>query len=160
MQKECVVVGVDDEKFIRVIDYAANKGLVIIAHAGEDVGLPYTIHCSIDGILNLWKHIQPEKLVLAHMGGWRAWEEVEEKLIGLPVYYDTAVVLQKKFPVYMMNGDFVRLVRNIGPERVLFGTDSPWYSQKKALNDIRNTGVSDRVLDMILGENAKKLFGC
>ena len=59
----------DDERYIRLIDYAANKGLGIIVHAGEDVGLPDTIHCTPDMVLNLWKHIQPEKLILAHMGG-------------------------------------------------------------------------------------------
>ena len=40
----------DDERYIRLIDYAANKGLGIIVHAGEDVGLPdtcllYTSRC-------------------------------------------------------------------------------------------------------------------
>lgn len=72
-------VDFDDERYIRIMDYAANKGLAIITHAGEDVGLPGTIHCTPDKVLNVLKHIQPEKLILAHMGGWRAWDEVEQK---------------------------------------------------------------------------------
>ena len=54
----------DDEKYLRLIDYAANKDLGIIVHAGEDVGLPSRVHCTPDMVLNLWKHIQPEKLIL------------------------------------------------------------------------------------------------
>ena len=149
----------DDERYIRLIDYAANKGLGIIVHAGEDVGLPDTIHCTPDMVLNLWKHIQPEKLILAHMGGWRLWDEVEEKLVGLPFYMDTAVVLNRRFPVRLGNEQFVRMVRKHGADKILFGTDSPWYDQKQALEDFDNTGLNDDEKKLILGENAKRLFG-
>lgn len=148
----------DDQKYIRIMDYAANKGLAIITHAGEDVGLPGTVHCTPDRVLNVLKHIQPEKLILAHMGGWRKWDEVEEKIVGLPVYLDTAVCLNKDIPVYLKNQQFVRMVRNHGAERILFGTDSPWYDQKSALRDINNTELTDDEKKLILGENAKKLI--
>ena len=94
-------------------------------------------------VLNLWKHIQPEKLILAHMGGWRLWDEVEEKLVGLPFYMDTAVVLNRRFPVRLGNEQFVRMVRKHGADKILFGTDSPWYDQKQALEDFDNTGLND-----------------
>jgi hypothetical protein len=147
-----------DEKYLRIIDYAANRGLGIIVHAGEDVGLPDTIHCTPDMILELWKHIQPEKLVLAHMGGWRMWDEVEEKIVGLPVYLDTAVVLNRLFPVKLEDEQFVRMVRKHGTDRILYGTDSPWYDQKQALEDFNNTSLLSREKKMILGENTNRLF--
>lgn len=148
----------DDEKYIRIVDYAANKGLGIIMHAGEDVGLPDTIHCTPDMVLNLWKHIQPDKLILAHMGGWRLWDEVEEKIIGLPVYLDTAVVLNRLFPVKLENEQFQRMVKNHGADKILYGTDSPWYNQMQALEDFENSGLSKDNKELILGENANKLF--
>lgn len=148
----------DDEKFMRIVDYAANKGLGIIVHAGEDVGLPATIHCTPDMVLNLWKHIQPDKLILAHMGGWRLWDEVEEKIIGLPVYLDTAVVLNRLFPVKLENEQFQRMVKNHGADKILYGTDSPWYNQMQALEDFENSGLSKDNKELILGENANKLF--
>lgn len=148
----------DDEKYIRIMDYAANKGLVIIVHAGEDVGLPGTVHCTPDRVLNVLKHIQPEKLVLAHMGGWRKWDEVEEKIVGLPVYFDTSVCLNKDIPVHLEKEQFVRMVRNHGVKRVLFGTDSPWYNQEQALKDIRNTGLTEEELKLVLGDNANRLI--
>lgn len=148
----------DDEKYIRVMDYAANKGLGIIVHAGEDVGLPDTIHCTPDMILNVWKHIQPEKLILAHMGGWRLWDEVEEKIVGLPLYLDTAVVLNSKFPVKLSDEQFRRMVRNHGADKILYGTDSPWYEQCQALEDFDNANLERREKEMILGENANRLF--
>lgn len=148
----------NDKKYLYILDYAANKGLGIIVHAGEDVGLPDTIHCTPDMVLDLWKHIQPEKLILAHMGGWRMWNEVEDKIIGLPLYLDTAVVLNRKFPVKLENDQFRRMVKNHGSDRILYGTDSPWYDQMQALEDFENTGLAGYDKELILGGNANRLF--
>ena len=38
------------------------------------------------------REVQPERLILAHMGGFRRWDEVEEYLVGEDVWFDTAVV--------------------------------------------------------------------
>ena len=148
----------DDEKYIRLMDYAANKGLGIIVHAGEDVGLPEKVHCTPDMVLNVWRHIQQEKLILAHMGGWRMWDEVEEKLIGLPFFMDTAVALNKKFPVKLSNEQFLRMVRKHGSDKIIFGTDTPWYDQKQALMDLDQIDLNDNEKVQILGENANNLF--
>lgn len=147
-----------DIKYQRIVDYAAEKDLVIIIHAGEDIGIPAQIHCTPDMILDMHKSMQPEKLVLAHMGGWRMWDEVEEKLLELPYYIDTAICLNKNVEIYLENEQFVRMVRKIGADKVLFGTDSPWYDQKRAIEDIKATGLSASELDLVLGENANKLI--
>lgn len=147
----------DDERYIKIMDYAANKGLGIIVHAGEDIGLPNPIHTTPDRVLNVLKHVQPEKLILAHMGGWRMWDEVEEKLVGLPVYFDTAVSLKKDVP-HLENEQFVRIVRKHGADKILFGTDCPWDDQKQALMDIDNTSLTAEEKKLILGENANRLF--
>ncbi len=147
-----------DDKYLRIVDYAAEKDLVIIIHAGEDIGIPGEIHATPDMILNMHKHIQPEKLVLAHMGGWRMWDEVEEKLLGLPYYLDTAICLNKNVQIYLKEEQFLRMVQKHGADKILFGTDSPWYSQKQALKDIRNSGLKEDELKLILGENAKRLI--
>ena len=95
---------------------------------------------------------------MAHMGGWRLWDEVEEKIVGLPVYLDTAVVLNRKFPVKLSNDQFLRMVEKHGAEKILFGTDSPWYDQQQALEDLDNTGIGEKEKKLILGDNANRLF--
>lgn len=147
----------DDEKYIRIMDYAANKGLGIITHSGEDIGLPQVIHCTPDRVINVLKHIQPEKLILAHLGAWNNWDEVEERLCGLPVYFDTAVVQNKNCP-HISNEQFARIVKKHGADKILFGTDSPWYDQKQSLKDFYEVDMTDEERKLILGENAKRLF--
>jgi len=87
------------------------------------------------------------------------WDEVEDKIIGLPLYLDTAVVLNRKFPVKLENEQFVRMVKNHGVDRILYGTDSPWYDQTQALEDFQQSGLSDNDKRLILGENANRIFG-
>ena len=68
----------DDPRYLRIFKYADELGLVIVTHAGEDIGLPKKIHCTPDMVLNVLNKVNPKKLVLAHMGGWNLWDEVEE----------------------------------------------------------------------------------
>lgn len=147
----------DDERYVRIMDYAANKGLGIITHAGEDIGLPKTIHCTPEKVLNVLKHIQPDKLILAHLGAWRNWDEVEEKLCGLPVYFDVAIVLKNGIP-HIEDEQFCRIIRKHGADKVLFGTDSPWYDQGEALSDFNATSLTNEEKKLVLGENANRLF--
>ena len=86
------------------------------------------------------------------------WDEVEEKLVGLPYYMDSAICLNRNVKIHMENDQFVRMVRNHGADKVLFGTDSPWYDQARAIEDIRSTGLTSDELDLVLGDNANHLI--
>ena len=150
-------VDFDDERFIRIMDYAANLGLIIVTHAGEDVGIPGRIRCTPDKILRVLNDVRPDKLVLAHMGGWNMWDEVEEKLVGKNVYFDTAFVFETTVP-HIEEEQFVRIVRNHGADKILFATDSPWSDQGESIRKIRSMKFSGKEETMILGENAEKLL--
>ena len=83
-------VMIDDIRFMRIIEYASELGLVILTHAGIDIGLPEPVHCPPKKMRKVLDAVGPEKLVLAHLGGWKQWEEVYEYLAGENVYLDTA----------------------------------------------------------------------
>ena len=53
----------DDERYLRIMDYAANLDLAIITHA-ERISDCLKIHCTPDSVLNILRHIQPDKLIL------------------------------------------------------------------------------------------------
>ena len=46
-----------------------------------------------------------------------------------------------------------------GPDRVLFGTDSPWVDQSKALAAFRALRLPPEREELILGANARGLLG-
>ena len=55
--------------------------------------------------------------------------------------------------------ELVRLVRDIGVERVMFGSDFPWYDPGEAIKEVRALpGLSDGELSAILGGNAARIL--
>ena len=162
-------VDLDDMRMIRIIDYASELGLIVLTHAGIDIGINDHNYCSVSHILKVIDRVHPPQFVLAHMGNWGCWEDVERDLAGAPVWLDTAFAVgsitpdpsQEKKPYLeenLSNEDFVRICRKHGMNRILFATDSPWQDQKDYIGRIRSTGLDQQELEQVFSENAKRLL--
>lgn len=160
----------DDIRYLRILDRCGELGLIVLSHAGLDIGFPGKDNCSPKMVRHALEQVGPVKLILAHMGGWRQWDQVEELLWDTQVYIDTSYALGAIAPLddgfyrpedlpLMSQEQFIRMVRKFGSDRVLFGTDSPWDSQEKALARLRALPLESHELEAILGKNAQKLFG-
>lgn len=159
-----------DMKMMHIIDYASQLGLITLIHAGIDIGIYDHNYADVKQILAVIKEIRPQKFVLAHMGNWACWHEVEQDLAGAPVYMDTAFSIGPltprktgcdKAPYLSSNlsdDDFVRIVRKHGADKILFATDSPWESQKDYITRIENTSLSAEEKKMIFCTNASSLL--
>ena len=66
----------DDPKYLRILERAGELGLIVVTHAGLDIGFPGCLCCTPEKARNALKQAGPVTLVLAHMGGWRCWDEV------------------------------------------------------------------------------------
>lgn len=144
----------DDIRYMRILDYASEIGLVTIVHAGVDIGFPDNVHCTPKRIRKVLDEVEPRNLVLAHYGGFAMWEDVEELLAGSEAYLDTSFIvggLEKEM--------FLRILRKHGADRILFATDHPWSGQKETLEYLRSLAIPHEDLDKILGQNAKNLIG-
>ncbi len=146
-------VMIDDVRYMNIIEYANELGLIILVHAGIDIGLPEPVHCPPDRARKMFDAISPKKLVLAHMGGWRQWEEVCEYLAGLPIYFDTAFCFD-----YMDQEMFMKLYEKHDKDKILFGTDSPWSGADKDILAVNNLPVSEPAREAIFSGNARKLL--
>ena len=162
----------DDPRFLRILDRCAEVGLLVLTHAGRDVGFPDAAdYVSPQRIASAMRQTDSVTLICAHMGGWRQWDDVERLLPETGVFIDTSFALGQMTP----NGDgyyptseslqllseaqFIRIVRAFGAERVLFGTDSPWGGQAESLRRFRALPLTDAESAAILGGNAQKLLG-
>lgn len=143
----------NDIRYKRIVARASELGLIIVVHAGRDPKCPEDVHCTPRMAAELIREVQPEKLVLAHVGGNEQWDEVEEYLVGKNVYFDTGVVLDK-----MPREQFLRIVRTHGADRILFATDSPWAGQKEYVKIMQEMPLSEEERAKILGINAQKLL--
>lgn len=146
-------VFIDDIRYKRIIDYASELGLIISVHAGFDPGYPDCVHCTPKRAREVIREVQPEQLVLAHLGGYLRWDEVEDYLVGEPAYFDTAVIFHA-----IEEEQFLRIVENHGIHKILFATDSPWAKQEEFVAKIQNMNMSYEAKEAILGGNAMKLL--
>ena len=134
--------------------YAASEiGLPVITHAGFDAYTPDYDFCSPDMILDVLKDVAPEKLILAHLGNSRNYDEAEEKLCGQNVYLDTAFSLTD-----VSESQLIRMVRKHGADKILFATDCPWADQKTYVDIIKKCALTEWEKENILSKNAMQLL--
>ncbi len=161
---------IDDIRMLRIIDAASELGLIVLTHAGIDIGIYDRNYTSVRQILNVINQVHPPKLVLAHMGNWACWDDVEQYLCGAPVWFDTAFAIgpitqdqAKSGTPYLQSNlsaeAFVRIVRKHGADKILFATDSPWESQKDYVGRVEAMPLDKTEKDLIFSGNAVKLLG-
>ena len=146
-------VMIDDVRYMNIIEYADALGMIIMVHAGVDIGLPEPVHCPPDKARKVLDTLKPKKLILAHMGGWKQWDEVYEYLAGENVYLDTAFCFD-----YMTQDMFLKLCEKHGTDKILFATDSPWSDARRDMEIIKSLPLAADVKEEIFSGNAKKLL--
>lgn len=162
-------VAFDDPRYLRILSRAGELGLIVVTHAGLDIGFPGVERCSPEHVLRAVRQVGPVPLVLAHMGGWRQWQQAEELLADLPVMFDTSFSAGEITPLgdgyytpeelpMLDKTALLRMIRTFGADRVLFGTDSPWSDQKASLDFLGSLPLEVPERKAILGGNACKLL--
>ena len=146
-------VFIDDVRYMKIIEYADELGLMILTHAGIDIGLPEPVHCPPDRMRKVIDTIRPKKLIVAHLGGWNQWDMVYEYLAGENIYLDTAFSLN-----YIDETKFLKIWEKHDHSKLLFATDSPWGRAEQMIELVNQLPISEKDKMNILGYNAKKLL--
>lgn len=145
----------DSPAYINIMREAAKRDLLIVTHAGVDIGYPDDVHCTPDMVLHVLdelKGVIENKLILAHMGGCDLADEVLEKLVGKPVYLDTSYVLDRY-------GEKCKaIIEKHGADKILFATDYPWADGKKFIEILKSFNLTREDEEKILSGNAKRLL--
>lgn len=152
-------VDLDDIKYMHIIDCASELGLAITVHSGIDIGFRDSLRCSPSQVLSVVKTVSPQKLILAHMGGYLLWDEVAELIAGQEVYLDMSfcVGLQPGIPAMTMD-NFIQLIKLHGTDRIIYGTDSPWADQNRMIDIVKNLPFSEVEKEGFFSGNIKKLI--
>ena len=158
----------DDPAYLHLMEAAGELGLMVVAHTGTDLGYPGVYRCTTPMIANVLKSVRGVKLVLAHMGGCGNWADVMEAVADSDVMLDCAYSLgctmdmegkpMPGMPSLLTAEQFMAMVDILGPERVLFGTDSPWMDQRHTLELFLALPLSPEARERILYKNALELY--
>ena len=87
------------------------------------------------------------------MGGVEEQEDVQKYYIGKNIYLDTCYT-----DLFLSQDYLTETIKAHGANKILFGTDSPWSDQKQQIEYISNLSLSKEEIDLIMGENAKRLL--
>lgn len=146
-------VFIDDVRYMNIIEYADSLGLIVITHAGVDIGIPEPVHCPPERMRKVMDKLHPKKMVVAHLGGWNRWEAVYEYLAGENLYLDTAFTFS-----HIEEELFYKILKKHGTDKVLFATDCPWSHQSKDVKALQELDLSEEEKECIFYKNAKQLL--
>ncbi len=146
----------DDSAYHPILEAAVALDIPVVIHAGWDPVSPQKIHATPQMIKKVLDNFPALKLVCAHMGGMRLWDEVQEVLCGKKVWFDTAMCHKRvgMSPVQMRT-----ILNKHGAEHILFGSDMPWARPSEVLGFLEQADLSAAERDAILYQNARSLLG-
>jgi len=145
---------IDEPRMFPVYEAIAKAGMIILFHAGLDIGLPGPYKCMPYMLKKITRDLPGAKIIAAHMGAYAFWDDVDKLLLGEELYFDTSYCLVK-----MEQERLKSMIINHGYEKVLFGSDSPWAMQNPEIEKIRALGLTDMQTEAVLYGNSRRLLG-
>ena len=148
----------DDPRMHPIYRTCVELGIPVLSHSGSARG--GATYAEPRAFADLVRKFPELHLVLAHLGGG-AWRQTAALADAFPqVSFDLCeIIAWTGAPNAPTSSELAKLILDIGPHRVMLGTDFPWY-------DLADT--ADRVMDLpllseeqktgILGANAARIL--
>ena len=145
-------------------------GMLPIYQTCVDLGIPVLSHTGLtrDGSAyaepnafgNVLRAFPQLKLVLAHLGGG-AWRQTVGFAEAFPqATFDLCeIIAWTGAPGAPSSTELAQLITDVGPERVMMGTDFPWYGLAETANQVMELPLlTDDQKTAILGANASRIL--
>lgn len=144
---------VDDLRLKPLYKKISELGLITVFHAGFDYGFAPPYGATPEKMAQALEWFS-SPVVAAHWGGINCNEDVIEHLCGKNIYFDIS------FGYSMMPKYYAEKIMSLHtPDRMLFGTDTPWHTPKMEMTLLNTLGLSKDDMDKITHKNAGKLLG-
>lgn len=132
--------------------------LLVLSHCSEPIGHAYPGKgdVSLQDIVTFLTAFPDVRFVAAHWGGGLPFYCLmpEIQRVAARVWYDTAAT------AYLYRNIILPVVADlVGAERILFASDYGLLGQKRIMDYITSSGLSDKAVELVLGGNAQKLLG-
>ena len=137
----------DDPRMHPIYQTCVDLGIPVLSHSGSARGpVQYAEPRAFARLMSTFPDL---KLVLAHLGGG-SWRQTTEFAEAYPqVFFDLCeIIAWAGAPNAPTSNELALLINDIGPDRVMLGTDFPWY-------DLADT--ADRVMALPLLSDEQKL---
>jgi predicted TIM-barrel fold metal-dependent hydrolase len=156
----------DDPSLGPIYEAMVERSLPVISHGGLDIANPnpsYTRPAAFAGVAQQYPDL---KLVIAHLGNNFFDESVQMAAKYPNIFFDTSAVIpgdKDGEPLIkdnaLSNTGAVELIRKIGVERVMFGSDYPWFHPLWDLKRFLKLDFSKDEKQALLAGNAERILG-
>ena len=143
-----------DPKYDRIWSACEEYDLTVLTHTGFDIMFKPPYHCTPSDIAAVHARHPKLKLVAAHGGGMRMFEDVAKYVIGKEIYIDLAFMNDMNISIEELKS----LVQRHSKDYILYGSDSPWCDQGEMIEIVHKLGLKSEEESKILYENAEKLL--
>jgi uncharacterized protein len=148
-----------DPRMHPVYEACRELGLTVLSHTGSAKG--GETFADPKGFASVLMDFPGLTIVLAHLGGgqWRQTAELAEAFPDLA--FDLCeIVAWAGAPEAPSQDELAQLIQHIGAERVMLGTDFPWYDLDTTAEQVMSLPVlSTEEKEAILGANAVRILG-
>lgn len=128
--------------------------LWLTLHTGFDIAFERVEKASPRQVRWLLERFSDLRLITTHLGGWEQWDQVEELLLGHPIYMESSWSME-----FLGAGRAAEFLNRHPADYILFGTDSPWTDQKTTIEAYQTLDVPRERLEKFFRLNALKLLG-
>jgi predicted TIM-barrel fold metal-dependent hydrolase len=151
----------DDRNLWPAYDEAQSLGLPVISHGGLFLGDPESSdHSRPRAFARVLAAFPRLTLIVAHLGQGYIDESLAMAEKHPNLFFDCSAVINGTIePPSMSDEEAVDIIRRIGVERVLFGSDWPWFHPIRDAERVESLPLSSSEKSLILGENARRLIG-
>ncbi len=149
-----------DRRMWPAYELAAEFRLPVVSHAGLFItsNIPYT---HPDNFAEAAEHFPQVTFVLAHLA-FNFWDASIALARRCPnVFFDCSAVVSElvEEPVRLTDERLAALIREIGVERVMWGSDFPWFDPVEGLHRLQRLDFTAAELRLLTGENAVRILG-
>lgn len=145
---------ITDESYKIIFSICCELDLIVVTHSGFDYISPNSSNCVPEDILKIIYEFRTLKLVAAHAGGARMWDDTIKYLLGKNVWFDLSTLVTEK-----MDKDIAyKIITEHDPYKILFASDMPWCNPKDEIDYINSLGLPNDLLDRIYYRNANRLL--
>jgi predicted TIM-barrel fold metal-dependent hydrolase len=148
----------DDQRMEPIYGTCVDLGLAVLSHSGAAKGgARFAEPAAFAPVLRAFPDLT---LVLAHLGGatWRQTAAFAEEFPQ--VSFDLCEIIEwTGAPNAPTTDELAGLIRDVGPDRVMLGTDFPWYDLDRTVDLVMELpGLSVEEREAILGANAAHIL--
>jgi predicted TIM-barrel fold metal-dependent hydrolase len=142
-----------DESMFALYAALEEQGLLVVCHTGFDLAFERIRRADPKRILTVLERFPKLRLVTTHLGAWEDWDEAYTHLIGKPIYLETSFAIS-----YLGRDKARRILLEHPPDRLLFGSDSPWAGQRESMDELRALGLPAALERQLFRDNARRLL--